>query len=171
MRLLFPLLLGAATAVAEDLPLIRAAGTSLATFEIELRLEAVDRGSAEGLAKSFARLEEEQHGVRRRFAELVRDAHLDILRAFYTKEIVDKQAETYKAVEQRGYRCEVLEVTQEGGKATARLRRTYVEAGKEREEASEIDLVQGGGRWLIATIRDRGRDGRFVERGLGTPPV
>jgi len=165
------LLLAAAPAVAEDLPLIRAAGTSLDTFEVELRLDAVDHTTAEGLAKSFARFEEEQHGVRRRFAELVRDAHLDVLRGFYAKEIVDRQAKDYDAVEQKGYRCEVTGVEAKGDKATARILRTYIERGKQREETSELNFVHAGPRWDLVSIRDRAPDGRFADRGLGAPPV
>jgi hypothetical protein len=165
------LLLVAAPLAAQEMPLIRAAGTSLETFEVELRLDALDHGSAEGLAKSFARFEEEQHGVRRRFAELVRDAHLGVLRSFYGKELVDRQTQAYDTMEQKGYRVEITGVTAEGDKATAQMRRTYVERGKEREAASEISLVRNGDRWDIAAIRDRRRDGQFVERGLGTPPV
>ncbi len=164
------LLLAAAAAAAQDLPLIRAAGTSLDSFEVELRLDAVDRASAEGLARSFARFEEEQHGVRRRFAELVRDEHLDLLRGFYAKELVDRQAKAYDAVEQKGYRCEVTGVTPAGDRATAQVRRTYVEGGKQREETSELSLVHNGRRWEMAAIRDLGRDGRLVERPLGAPP-
>ena len=165
------LLLAAAPLVAQEMPLIRAAGTSLETFEVELRLDAVDHGSAEGLAKSFARFEEEQHGVRRRFAELVRDAHMGVLRSFYAKELVDRQTDAYDAIEQKGYRVEVTGVTAEGDKATAQMRRTYVERGKEREAASEISLVRNGERWEIAAIRDRRANGQSVERGLGAPPV
>lgn len=165
------LLVAAAAAAAQDLPLIRAAGTSLDTFEVELRLEAVDHGSAEGLAKSFARFEEEQHGVRRRFAELVRDTHLDVLRGFYAKDLVDRQAKAYDAVEQKGYRCEVTGLVPAGDQATAQIRRTYVEAGKQREETSELSLVHAGRRWELAAIRDRAPDGRLVERGLGAPPA
>ena len=170
MKLLV-LLFAAAPLAAQELPLIRAAGTSLDTFEVELRLDAVDHGSAEGLARSFARFEEEQHGVRRRFAELVREAHLDVLRGSHAKELVQRQAKAYEAIEQKGYHAEITGVTPAGDKATAQLRRTYVEAGKQREEASEISLVQNGRRWEIAAIRDRGPGGGFAERGLGVPPA
>jgi len=165
------LLLAAGPAVAQDLPLIRAAGTSLDTFDVELRLDAVDHASPEGLARSFARFEEQQHGVRRRFAELVRDAHLDLLRGYYAKEMVDRQAKAYDEVEQKGYRCEVTGVEPKGDKATARIRRTYVEAGKQREETSELSFVNAGRRWELVTIRDRAPDGRLAERGIGAPPV
>jgi len=164
------LLLAAASAIAQDLPLIRGSGTSLETFEVDLRLDAVDHATAEGLARSFARFEEEQHDVRRSFADLVREAHLDILRRFYTKDLVDRQAKDYESVVQKGYRSEVKGVTVEGDKATAQLQRTYIVGGKQREEATEIDLVRDGARWRIAAIRDRGRDGQFKERPLGTPP-
>lgn len=165
------LLLAAAPVAAQELPLIRASGTSLETFEVELRLEGVDHATAEGLAKSFARFEEEHHGVSRRFGELVRDAHLDLLRRTCTRDIVDRQAKAYEAAEQKGYRSEVTGVTPAGDKALARLRRTYLAGGKEREEATEIDLVRDGTRWRIAAIRNRGRDGQWKERGLGTPPT
>ncbi len=171
LRLPIGLLLAAAPSAAQDLPLIRAAGTSLETFEVELRLEAVEHATAEGLAKSFARFQAAQHGVRRRFAELVRDAHLDLLRGCYAKDLVDRQAKAYGAVEQKGYHCEVTGVTPEGDKATAQIRRTYVEGGKQREETSEVSLVHNGRRWEIAAIRDRVPDGRLVERGLGAPPA
>jgi len=164
------LLLVATSAVAQDLPLIRGSGTSLETFEVQLRLEAVDHTTAEGLAKSFARFEEEQHDVRRSFADLVREAHLDVLRRFYTKDLVDRQAKDYEAVAQKGYRSEVKGITGEGDRATAQLQRTYIVAGKQRDEATEIDLVREGARWRISAIRDRGRDGQFRERPLGAPP-
>jgi hypothetical protein len=162
--LLLPALAG------EELPLIRAAGTSLETFEIVLRLEAVDRTTPEGLARAFARFEEEHHGVRRRFAELVRDAHLDLLRAYYARDLVERQAKAYEAMEQKGYRAELKDIRAEGDQATAELRRTYIVFGKEREEVAEIDLVRDANGWRIRSIRDRGRDGRFVERPLGAPP-
>ena len=161
----------AAAASAQELPLIRAAGTSLDTFEIELRLDAVDHGTPEGLAKAFARFEEEQHGVRRVFAEMVRDEHLALMRRFYGKELVDRQLKAYDAIEQKGYRCEVTGITGGSDNATAQERRTYVEGGKQREETSEIGLVRNGRRWEIAAIRDRAPGGKLVERGLGTPPV
>lgn len=171
MKTALALLLLVPALAAEELPLIRAAGTSLETFEIELRLDAVDHATAEGLAKSFARFEEEQHGVRRRFAEIVRDAHLDLLRAFYAKDLVDRQAKAYEAMEQRGLKVEVKGVRAEGDKATAELRRTYIVAGREREEVSEMDLFRDAHGWWIRAIRDRGRDGKFAERPLAPPPA
>jgi hypothetical protein len=165
------LLLAAASAGAQDLPLIRAAGTSLETFEVDLRLDGIDHSSAEGLAKSFARFEEEQHGVRRRFAELVAEAHLGVLRRFYTKDLVDRQAKAYDAVQQKGFRSDVVDVRADGDKATAHVKRTFIVGGREREEATEIELVREGGAWRISVIRDRGRDGKFADRPLGTPPA
>lgn len=170
MKTAMALLLLLPALAAEELPLIRAAGTSLETFEVDLRLDAVDHATAEGLAKSFARFEEEQHGVRRRFAEIVRDAHMDLLRAFYVKDLVEKQGKAYEAMEQRGYRSEVKGVRAEGDQATAELRRTYIVAGKERTEVTEMDLVRDARGWWIKAIRDRGRDGKLVERPLAPPP-
>jgi hypothetical protein len=74
-------------------------------------------------------------------------------------------------MEQKGYRAEVKGVRALGDKATADMRRTYIIAGREREELSEIDLVRDDGGWRIHTIRDRGRDGQFAERPLGVPPA
>ncbi|HEX5135874.1 MAG TPA: hypothetical protein VFY93_02800 [Planctomycetota bacterium] len=171
MKLAATLLLLAPALVAEDLPLIRAMGTSLETFEVELRLDAVDRKTPEGLAKSFARFEEEEHGVRRKFAELVRDEHLALLRVFFAKDLVDKQAQAYDAVEQRGFRSETKDVRIDGDKATAELKRTYIVGGREREDATELDLVHDAAGWWIRTMRVRGRDGKLVDRPLSPPPV
>jgi hypothetical protein len=171
MRPTILLLVLAPALAAEDLPLIRAAGTSLETFEVELRLEGVDHATPEGLAKSFARVEEEQHGVRRRFAELVRDAHMGLLRTFYGKDLVDKQAKAYDAVEQRGYKVEVKGVRAEGDAATAELKRTFIVAGREREQLTEIDLTRDAKGWWIRAIRNRGRDGKLVEVPVSAPPV
>lgn len=171
MKLAATLLLLAPALVAEDLPLIGAAGTSLETFEVELRLDAVDHKTPEGLAKSFARFEEQEHGVRRKFAELVRDEHLALLRVFYTKDLVDRQAQAYDQVEQRGFRSEVKDVRVEGDKATAELKRTYIIGGREREDATELDLVHAADGWWIRTMRVRGRDGKLADRPLSPPPV
>lgn len=167
---LLALLLAAAPARAQELPLIRAAGTSLETFEIELRLEAIDHATAEGLAKSFARFEQEQHGVRRRFAEMVAEAHLDLMRGSYARDLVDRQAQAYDALVQKGYHCDVASVTPSGDKAKAVLQRTYVETGKQRGEAFEVDLHRDAKGWWIDAIRNRAPDGKLVLRGLGTPP-
>jgi hypothetical protein len=162
----------AAALRAQDGPLIHAEGPSLETFDIALRLMDIDHRTAEGLAKSFARFQEEQHGVRRRFAELFRDAHLDLMRVHYAGDLVEKQAKAYDAQAQKGYRCEVVGVTPAGdAKATATLRRSYVEAGKKREESSEVDLARDPRGWWISAIRDRAPDGSFVERDLGSPPA
>lgn len=171
MRTIAALLLALpALAAAEDLPLIRANGTSLETFEVELRLDAIDHATPEGLAKSFARFEEEQHDVRRRFAELVRDAHMDILRTFYARDLVEKQAKAYDAMEQKGNRSEVKEVLADGDTATVEFRRTFIAAGREREGLTKVVMARDATGWWIRAIRDRGPKGEFVERPLAPPP-
>jgi hypothetical protein len=174
MRFLFGgvlLALAAAPAGAQEMPLIRADGTSLETFGVELRLDGVDHKTPEGLARSFARFQEDQHGVRRRFAELFRDAHLDVLRRYYLPDVVARQAEDYDAQTQKGYRCEVRRVGATADTATALLVYTYIEGGRQREENSEIELKREGESWWIRAIRDRRRDGSLETRDLGVPPA
>jgi len=171
-RLLGALLLAAPLALAQEPPLMRAEGLGLETFGVELRLDRVDHATAAGLAASFARFQEDEHGVRRRFGELVRDAHLEIMRRYYAPELIGQQEREYEAQFQKGYRCEVTLLTPEGdAKAKAALKRTFLASGKQREETSEIDLVRNEKGWWIATIRDRTPDGTWRERGLGTPPA
>jgi len=166
------LLLVAPVALAQEAPLMRAEGVGLETFGVELRLDRVDHATAAGLAASFARFQEDEHGVRRRFGELVRDAHLEIMRRYYAPELVEQQEKEYEAQFQKGYRCEVAGLTPDGDtKATAVLKRTFIESGKQREETSEVALVKNDKGWWIAAIRDRTPDGTWRERGLGTPPA
>jgi hypothetical protein len=173
MRLRLPLVLAflALGAPAQDLPLIGASGTSLETFDVDLRLDAVDHASAEGLARSFARFVEEQHGVNRRFGELVAEAHIDLMRAYYARDLVDRQARAYAAPVQKGYACEVKSVGPGGDTTTAMLESRYVEGGKQRTESSELVLRRDAKGWWIEAIRDKGPDGTFSPRALGVPPA
>jgi hypothetical protein len=161
-------------AAAQEAPLIVAHGRDLASFEIVVRLEGVARSSPRDLAQSFARLQREQHLVRRRFLQRFRVAHLGILRRYYAHGLVAAQEARYRqtAGSDDDARSTVSEVKADGDRATAQLEWAARDARTRKwaKRAVRLTLARRQGSWWILAIHDQVPGRGWVERKLGVPP-
>lgn len=173
MRIPASFLLLAAVVAAEDKPLLRATGDSLADFQIVTRLEGVDRSSPEALAKSFVRLQLDQRLVRRRFRERFRAAHLAILHRYYSDTLVAAQEERYAktAGSDADALCKIGDIKGNFNRVTALLEWNYRDdnTGRRVSKKIRLTLVRRIETWWILVIHDSDPDRGWVPRKLGVP--
>jgi len=152
-------------------PLLASEGASLYDFDVRLDLSPVARGTPEALATSFAHLLEDQDTVRRHFARLFREEHLDILRRYYALEMVRKQAEWYDGLDLRDYHVEVDAPDTKGDAATVRLKSRWLDArGRPGGSDLVLHLARKDGGWWIVKVQDDVPGKGLQDRGLGVPP-
>ncbi len=166
-------LLLAAVVAAEDKPLLRATGDSLADFQIVARLDGVDRSSPEALAKSFVRLQLDQRLVQRRFRERFRAAHVTILRRYYSDALVAVQKERYEktAGSDADALCEIGEIKGDFNRVTAILEWNFKDdlTGRRMSKKIRLTLVRRIETWWILVIHDSDPKRGWVPRKLGVP--
>jgi len=163
----------AAVVAAEGKPLLHATGDSLAKFNIEMRLDSVDRSSPEALAQSFVRLQLDQRLVQRRFRERFRDAHLVILRRYYSGALVAAQVERYgkTAGSDADASCKIGDSKGDFNRVTMILEwnsRDDVN-GRWVTRKIRLTLVRRVETWWILVIHDSDPDRGWVPRKLGVP--
>jgi hypothetical protein len=162
-----------AVVAAEEKPLLHATGDSLASFKIEMRLDGVDRSSPEALAQSFVRLQLDQRLVQRRFRERFRDAHLEILRRYYSDSLVAAQVERYgkTAGSDADASCKFGESKGDFNRMTTILEWNSRDDATGRWVARKIrlTLVRRVETWWILVIHDSDPDRGWVPRKLGVP--
>jgi hypothetical protein len=167
------LILLATVVVAEDEPLLRATGDSLANFKIVMRLDGVERSSPEALAKSFVRLQLDQRLVQRRFRELFREAHLAIVRRYYSETLVAAQEVRYRRTtgSDADARCDIGQIKGDFNRVTTILEwnsRNDV-TGRWVSNKVRLTLVRRVETWWILVIHDSDPDRGWVPRRLGVP--
>ncbi len=165
------LLVAAGTARGEDL--LRAKGETLAAFDVEAQLSAVDHATALGLAESFARVQRDEQAVSRQFARRFREAHLELLRDFYEPGLVEKQRTAYDAARDpvHDYASEVVAV-EEDPLPHALIRRTWRNAeGLFVERKLRLLLEKRGEFWWVKGVEHEEEGKGWVPAGLGTPPA
>ena len=167
------LILLAAVVAAEEEPLLRATGDSLANFRIVMRLAGVDRSSPEALTKSFVRLQLDQRLVQRRFRERFREAHVAILRNYYSKTLIAAQEVRYRvtAGSDADARCNIGQIKGDFNRMTANLEWNSRNdlTGRWVSNKIRITLVRRVETWWILVIRDSDPDRGWVPRKLGVP--
>jgi len=115
---LLALLVPCAAASAE--PVLEAKGDTLATFSVTLNEEAVDHGSAKGLARSLVRYRNDLLAIDRKFQRLFDLAHLAVLEGHCAEQVVATHRKRYAKRPKRPA-CELGEVSVDGGRGTAML--------------------------------------------------
>ena len=162
-----------AVVAAEGKPLLRATGDRLANFKIEMRLDSVGRSSPEALAQSFVRLQLDQRLVQRRFRERFREAHLVILRRYYSDTLIAAQVQPYTktAGSDADASCEIGQIKGDFNRVTVDLEwnsRSDV-TGRWVTNKIRLTLVRRIETWWILVIHDSDPDRGWVPRKLGVP--
>ena len=176
MRILIALLLSAPMALAGGILVPR--GATLGKFEVFLNVAQVDRTSAEGIARSWADLQVEEHQVARRFTELFKKAHMDILGRTYTPELVKKQSRVYAAdIEAvNDLRCQFVKVdVDDQGETRAVVRRSWSDTlGRPKSDRAILTLRKDkgstGSTWRISRIAFQEPSGALRENPRQVPP-
>jgi len=167
------LILLATVVAAEEKPLLRATGDSLVNFKIGLRLDGVDRRSPEALVKSFVRLQLDQRLVQRRFRERFREAHVAILRKYYSKILIAAQEERYSktAGSDADARCDIGKSDGDFNRVTTILEWNSKSdvTGRWVSKKIRLTVVRRVETWWILVIHDSDPDRGWVPRKLGVP--
>jgi hypothetical protein len=173
VRILACWILLAAVVAAEEKPLLRATGDSLANFKIVTRLDGVDRSSPEALAKSFVRLQLDQRLVQRRFRERFRAAHVTILRRYYSDTLVAAQKQRYEKTtgNDADASCRIGDIKGDFNRVTALLEWDFRDdvTGRRVSKKIRLTLVRRVETWWILVIHDSDPDRGWVPRKLGVP--
>lgn len=165
------LVVGVGGARGEDL--LRARGETLAGFDVEADFGAVEHATARGLAESFARFQRDEQAVARQFARRFREAHLELLRAFYEPGLVEKQRTAYDAARDpvNDYASEVVGV-EEDPLPHAIIRRTWRNAeGVAVERRLRLLMEKRGEFWWVKGVEHEDEGRGWVAAGLGLPPA
>ncbi|MEM8884012.1 MAG: hypothetical protein AAGD14_08090 [Planctomycetota bacterium] len=174
MRLATLLLLLASAAPAQDVLVPR--GDTLATFQVVLQSANINRSSPEGLARTWAEMHVEEQEIAARFQTLFEQAHIDILRRFYSEPLVALQAKLYKEEVRtvNDLRCQVLETKPGPHERTfVYVRRSWIDGiGRPREDRAQLLIRQEkDSSWRLVEVRYETQPGVWERRDRSIPPV
>lgn len=175
MRTLYPLLLLATLAPAQEAPILVAHGKTLGEFRVEAHLGRIDRSSPLAFAKAWAELHAQEQAVARRFHDLFEQAHLAILDRFYSPELVARQRKLYRdeVRDVNDLRCRVLE-EKDGphGRQLVYVRRRWIDAiDRPVEDRAQLMFrKEKDGLWRLVEVRYEVRPGVFERRDRTIPP-
>ncbi|MHC4954731.1 MAG: hypothetical protein ACYTGZ_12670 [Planctomycetota bacterium] len=156
--------------------ILRPVGENLGEFKVLLNLAQIDRSTPAALTRSWADLQVEEHEVAARFSKHFKDAHVAILKRFYSPQIQKAQERAYSldipAV--NGLRCQFVQVkTDEKGTTRGYVRRSWIDAiGRPRSDQAIVTLRKAkDGKWYVSRVAFAEPGGSVTENPRKVPPV